>query len=208
MDLAPTFLEAAGVDVPAGMTASSLLPVLESDRSGQVDPGRTSVVTGRERHVAAAREGNLPYPMRAIRTSDFLYIHNYEPDRWPLGDPGGLDDLNAEAPSYEALCWDTHAVLKDLDAGPTKAWLILNRAREDVRPLFEIAIGKRPLEELYDLRVDPDHMNNVAEDPSYADIREELAGRLETVLRENDDPRVVESPCRFELPPFAGPLDG
>ena len=208
MDLAPTFLDAAGVDVPSGMSASSLLPVLESDRIGQVAPERTSVVTGRERHVAAAREGNLPYPMRAIRTRDFLYIHNFEPDRWPSGDPQGLDDLNAEAPSYEVLCWDTHAVFKDLDAGPTKAWLILNRARQDVRPLFEIAIGKRPLEELYDLRVDPDHMNNVADDPDYAHIREELADRLGTVLRENDDPRVVESPCRFELPPFAGPPDG
>ena len=116
--------------------------------------------------MAAAREGNLPYPMRAIRTSDFLYIHNLRAGPVArLETLGGLDDLNAEAPSHEALCWDTHAVFKDLDAGPTKAWLILNRAREDVRPLFEIAIGKRPLEELYDLRVDPDHMNNVADDP-------------------------------------------
>ena len=39
MDLAPTFLDAAGVDVPDSMSARSLLPVLESDGSGQVDAG-------------------------------------------------------------------------------------------------------------------------------------------------------------------------
>ena len=207
MDLAPTFLDAAGVDVPDSMSAHSLLPVLESDGSGQVDAGRTSVVTGRERHVATSREGNLPYPMRAIRTGDFLYIRNFEPDRWPVGDPRGLDDLNAEAPSYEVLWASSRAVFSDMDGGPTKAWLVHNRAREEVQPLFHIAFGKRPQEELYDLRVDPDHMSNVASEPGYARVREELADALMSVLRENEDPRVVESPCRFENPPFAGPLD-
>ena len=130
MDLAPTFLDAAGVDIPDSMSARSLLPVLESGRSGQVDAGRTSVVTGRERHVATSREGNLPYPMRAIRTGDFLYIRNFEPDRWPVGDPRDLDDLNAEAPSYEALWASSRIVFSDMDGGPTKAWLVHNRARE------------------------------------------------------------------------------
>ena len=30
---------------------------------------------------------NLPYPQRAIRDSSFLYIQNFEPDRWPAGSP-------------------------------------------------------------------------------------------------------------------------
>src|SRR6185312_14359905 len=51
MDLAPTFLEAAGLSPPDVMTGRSLLDVLKSDRSGQVDAERTWVVTGRERHV-------------------------------------------------------------------------------------------------------------------------------------------------------------
>ncbi|HVW35975.1 MAG TPA: sulfatase, partial [Pirellulales bacterium] len=87
MDLAPTFLEAGGVEPPEVMTGRSLLDVLKSERSGQVDPKRNWVVTGRERHVAAAREENLPYPQRALRTNDFLYIRNFKPDRWPLGAP-------------------------------------------------------------------------------------------------------------------------
>ena len=75
MDLAPTFLEAGGVDPPAVMTGRSLAKLLKSDREGQVDPERTWVLTGRERHVAAARNGNLPYPQRALRTSR-LPVHH------------------------------------------------------------------------------------------------------------------------------------
>lgn len=63
----------------------------------------------------------------------------------------------------------------------------------------------RPREELYDLRVDPDHMENVASDSGYEDRRTELAAKLMEVLRNEDDPRVVESPCRFEHEPYTAP---
>ena len=207
MDLAPTFLEAAGADIPDTMTGKSLLPVLKSDQSGLVDPDRTFVITGRERHVGTAREGQLPYPQRAIRTADFLYIHNFAPDRWPMGDPQGLDDLHAEAPSAEDLAGKTFIAYPDMDASPTKSYMILHRAEEDVQELFEIGFGKRPQEELYDLRVDPHYMNNIADDPEYDPIRKELATALMQVLREQSDPRLVESPCRFEHAPYAGPVD-
>ena len=39
---------------------------------------------GREVHVGRAREGHLPYPTRAIRTAELLYIKNFKPDRWPI----------------------------------------------------------------------------------------------------------------------------
>ena len=207
MDLGPTFLEAAGVDAPDTMTARSLIPLLESDKSGQVASDRTFVVIGRERHVAAAREGGLPYPQRAIRTHDYLYILNFAPDRWPMGDPGGLDDPTAQPPPYEVLCHDTQLVYGDLDAGPTKAWMIHHRGEEEVRALFELGFGKRPAEELYDLRTDPDHMNNVAGQPEYSDIKADLSAKLMQVLQEQDDPRVAETPCRFEHLPYAGDLE-
>ena len=206
MDLAPTFLEAAQVPVPETMTARSLLPVLYSEKSGQVDSSRDFVVTGRERHVAQAREGFLPYPQRAIRTRDYLYIVNFAPDRWPVGDPQGLDDLRTEAPAYETIESETYIAYPDMDASPTKAWIIHHRAEEGVRDMFEIGFGKRPREELYDLRTDPDHMNNLAEDPEHAEVRERLSARLMKVLREQNDPRVVESPCRYESAPYAGPV--
>ena len=207
MDLAPTFLEAAGADIPNTMTGKSLLPVLKSDQSGLIDPNRTFVITGRERHVGTAREGQLPYPQRAIRTSDFLYIHNFAPDRWPMGDPQGLDDLHAEAPAAEELMGKTFIAYPDMDASPTKSYMIHHRAEQDVQELFEIGFGKRPQEELYDLRVDPHYMNNIADDPEYDPIRKELSTKLMQILREQSDPRLVESPCRFEHAPYAGPVD-
>ena len=39
-DLAPTFLEVAGLKPPAAMTGRSLLNVLTSEKSGQVDPAK------------------------------------------------------------------------------------------------------------------------------------------------------------------------
>ena len=202
MDLGPTFLEAARIEPPACMTAGSLLDVLTSPESGQVDRQRTFVVTGRERHVAAARAGNLPYPQRAVRTRDFLYIRNFEPDRWPMGDPAGLDDLAAKAPSYEELCRNTVIAFADLDASPTKAWMIHHRAEDAVRSLFRLGFGRRPGEELFDLRRDPYYMHNVAEDPAYRGDRERLRALLMDVLKEEADPRVTEPDCRFERTPF------
>ena len=101
MDLAPTFLEVGGVKPPAGLNGKSLWPVLTSEKAGQVDPDRTWVVTGRERHVGDAREGNLPYPQRALRTKDFLYVRNFAPDRYPMGDPKGV--TADKAPDANAL---------------------------------------------------------------------------------------------------------
>ena len=133
MDLAPTFLEAAGVDLPDQMTGKSLLPLLQSEASGQVEDERSFVVTGRERHTGGAITGGnptveegLPYPMRSIRTKDFLYIHNFKPDRWPVGDPGGLDDYSLTPPTRDEILANTGHVYPDIDKGPTKAWLIAN----------------------------------------------------------------------------------
>lgn len=206
MDLGPTFLDAAGVEIPDLMTAQSLLPVLTSPQSGQIESDRDAVFLGRERHVATARQGNLPYPQRAIRTRDYLYVYNFEPDRWPVGDPVGLDDLETEAPAFHDLQWVTRVAYADLDAGPTKAWMIHHRAEKEVRPLFELGFGKRPQEELFDLRTDPDYMNNLAQDPAYNAIRQQLHDRLMAQLRLQDDPRVTELPCRFEHAPYAGPV--
>jgi len=202
MDLSPTFLQVAGLEPPDCMTAHSLLDVLKSPESGQVNPQRTFVVTGRERHVGHARPGNLPYPQRAIRTHDFLYIRNFAPDRWPMGDPAGLDDPTTEPPSYDELRNNTMIAYSDMDASPTKAWMIHHRAEEQYRGLFQIGFGKFPAEELYDLRRDPHHMNNVVEDPAYREVRQRLADQLMSVLKKQGDPRVVEPDCRFERSPF------
>ena len=203
MDLGPTFCEVGGIEPPETMTAQSILPLLLSDESGQIEPTRDHVVTGRERHIAHARKGMLPYPQRSIRTDQFIYIINFEPDRWPMGDPLGLDD-DRPTPTEDQLTNDTFVTLRDMDASPTKAWLVTHREEHDVEPLYELAFGKRPREELYDLKNDPDYMNNVAEDPEYEHIRADLESRLLAILEREEDPRLTEQPCRYEYEPYAG----
>ena len=205
VDLCPTFLEAAGVPINPEMTGQSLVPLLEAGGSGNIEQDRTFVVTGRERHVAAAREGNLPYPQRAIRTRDYLYIRNFAPERWPMGDPAGLDDFTLQPPSNKELCTNTFAAFADMDGSPTKAWMIRHRAEGNMPRLFNIGFGKRPAEELYDLRTDPDHMHNLAESPEYEMVKNELSAKLMKVLSESKDPRLVDSSCRYDLSPFTDP---
>ena len=182
MDLAPTFLEAAGEKPLDVMTGRSLMNVLTSKASGQVDPQRTFVITGRERHVDVARPDNLPYPMRGIRTKDFLYVRNFKPDRWPIG--------------------TVETDLRDIDPSPTKRWFIAHKDDPDVKPYFDLAFGKRPGEELYDLKKDPHQMKNVADDPAYSAAKKKLADQLMAELKRTGDPRVTGDGSTYDKPPF------
>jgi arylsulfatase A-like enzyme len=203
-DLAPTFLEAGGVKPPAVMTGRSLWNVLRSERQGLVDPARTWVVAGRERHVEIARPDYTPYPQRVLRTLDHALIVNFKPERWPLGDHYRLD--GKDEPTFDEVAQTTFVTLPDDDAGPTKAWFVGARKSPEWSAQFDKFYGRRPMFELYDLRKDPDEMNNVAEDPAYAAIRKEMTERLFAILRETGDPRMLEDGKYFETPPLAGPL--
>jgi N-sulfoglucosamine sulfohydrolase len=203
IDLAPTFLEAAGVSSPSGMNARSFLDVLRSDKNGQVDASRTWVISGRERHVAFANENNLPYPQRALRTREFLYIRNFMPDRWPLGTPYRVAE--ASVPGQEELETETYAAFADMDASPTKAWLVLHRNESQGKRFYDIAFARRPAEELYDLSKDPNQVKNVAADPAYAKNRKRLEAQLMKILTDAGDPRVTGDGKKFERPPFTNP---
>jgi N-sulfoglucosamine sulfohydrolase len=204
-DLAPTFLELGGVKIPEVMTGRSLVKLLRSTKSGQVEPARDAVFIGRERHVESARADFMPYPQRAIRTHDFLYVINFRPDRWPLGDPYRLDGSNP--PTAEEITEETRVTLPDEDAGPTKAWLVGVRNDPKWKAHFDWVYGKRPREELYDLKADPHQTKNVAADPKYAQTRAKLEGRLMGELKRTGDPRLIDNGKFFETPPMSGPTN-
>lgn len=193
-DLAPTFLELAGVEIPGAMTGKSFVNLLVSDQEGRVDPDhRSYVLHGKERHVPG-QEGHLGgYPVRAIRTHDYLYIRNFKKDRWPSGTPNYLD---AAIP----YCW-----LGDCDNGPTKSYMVDQREKDDAhRMLYDLAFGKRPAEELYDCRKDPHQLKNLVDDPSCSEIREELAARLMEELLATGDPRASGGGDAFDSVPYLG----
>ncbi|MBI5689378.1 MAG: sulfatase [Verrucomicrobia bacterium] len=204
-DLAPTFMEIGGAKPPAGLYGRSLLALLRSDKSGQVEPDRTWVITGRERHVESARDGFVGYPMRALRTKDFVYIRNFRPERMPMGDP--KQALDPAVLAGDALVEETRVGFADMDSSPTKAWLIRHREDPKWKWHFEHAFGRRPAEELYDLRQDPDQVKNVAGNPAYAKVREELSSQLLQRLTAAGDPRVTGDGMTFERPPFTGPVE-
>ena len=185
-DLAPTFLQAAGLTPPPEMSARSFLDVLVSDKSGQVDPGRDHVLTCMERHAMNVRvDGGLRgvgYPMRTLLTKDWHYIRNFQPQRWPAGDPPG-----GTAPGFETYAKNTAAGFGDVDAGPAKAWLLTHPDEA----AFEGGFGKRPARELFDLRTDPFELHNVAADPANAATLKELDGRLLAELQATGDPRLA-----------------
>ena len=201
-DLCPTFLEIGGVKPPANLFGKSLLPLLKSDKSGLVDASRTWSVSGRERHVGVAREGNLPYPMRSLRTPDFLYIRNFAPERWPMGAPF----VAAEStPDLKAVGNNTRAAFPDMDASPTKTWLIAHQHDAQWQRHFDLAFAKRPAEELYDLKRDPDQIHNLAADPAFAAPKRTLSERLMQLLKDANDPRVTGDGKTFDQPPFSDP---
>ena len=200
MDLAPTFCEVGGVTPPEVMTGRSLVPVLASEKAGRVEAQRDHVVTGRERHVHDTREGMLPYPQRAIRTDDFLYIRNFKPERWPMGTPTGITD--DDQPSVSELTENTGITLSDMDAGPTKAWIVTHRNDDGIQTFYDMAFAKRPAEELYDLAKDPDEVTNVAGDPAYADTKKVLSEWMMAILKDAKDPRVQGDGSTFDKSPY------
>lgn len=196
IDLGPTFLAAAGLESEKGMNGQSLLPAL---KDGEHKKLRGWSLIGRETHVNTAR-GGLPYPSRAIRTEDYLLIINFKPERTPMGDPLKLATDNP--PTYAQLENNTRLTYGDVDAGPTKAWMIEHRNDPKWKKHWELGFGQRPREEFYDLGNDPHQVRNLAEQPAYDAIRKGLRNILMRELEANKDPRLSDA---FDSPPYNKP---
>jgi uncharacterized sulfatase len=154
-----------------------------------------------ERHTPCRGKDGAGYPMRAIQTHDFLYIRNFKPDRWPAGDAKGYAQptkINVSRPLGTMYGYG------DVDASPTKSYMLKYRNDPKVKRLFELAFGKRPAEELYDLRKDPGQLDNVAARSEYAQVKNKLAAELMAKLRATKDPRVLGKGDAFDKYPYYG----
>lgn len=186
-DVAPTFMEAVGLKPHAQMTGRSFLDVLQSPESGWLDSTRDHVLLGKERHDKGRsnEDGDtIGYPVRAIRTRDFLYVHHFKPERWPAGNP----ELG----------------LKNCDSSPTKSYLTQLKPSDPEYRFYELSFGKRPAEELYQIRQDPHCMNNLATHPEYAEVKARLNQQLEVELTDQQDPRMLGQGDRFDHYPYGG----
>lgn len=175
-DFAPTWLELCGVAVPESMTGRSFAGALLSEKSGWVDEARNRMVIGKERHDIG-RPGDAGYPVRAIRTPEWLYIRNYEPERWPAGNP--------------------ETGYRNVDDGATKEFLLSRFDR-----FYKLNFGKRPAEELYRMPSDMDCVDNVA--AQNAELIAKLRAEMEDSLRKDGDPRMNGEGEKFDAYPYLG----
>ncbi|MEZ6122224.1 MAG: sulfatase [Planctomycetaceae bacterium] len=178
-DLGPTILRAAGLPPHSDMTGVSFLDLLLNQPDAV---HRDHVFLERERH-ANVRRGNLSYPIRAIRNRDFLYIRNLRPDRWPAGDP---------------KAWFAVGDFGDVDDTPAKLQISQHADDPAIARYFQLSFAKRPAEELYDLRSDPDQLVNVADQPQYAAARQQLSDQVTRWMVETSDPRTDPNDDRWD----------
>jgi len=196
-DLAPTILELTQTSSEGMLAISgkSIVNTLKSKKQGQVDESKKYVFAGRERH-SSSRYLNWGYPQRVIRSEDFLLIWNMKPERWPAGAPqailpGTTDEL---APMYgindegkQVSDW----AFTDIDACPTKAFIIENWEDESIKPFFDMAHALRPEFELFNVQNDPMCMNNLDGNTEYADVEKEMKRVLLEELKKSKDTRIV-----------------
>ena len=185
-DLAPTFLEAAGLKAPKMMSAHSLTDIFAAKETAS----RPAAFIAMERHDGC-RKGGKGYPCRAIRTEDYLYIYNFEPTRWPSGSPDA--SVCARALPYG-----------EIDSSPTKTFMMEHRNEHGVARLAELAFGLRPAEELYDLKKDPHQMVNIAGALAAVRVQSSMRERLFDHLKETKDPRVVGGAVDWDYYPYYG----
>lgn len=172
-DLAATILDYAGIThAKSGMlpiTGQSWRPLLESDQSGRILPQRDHVLIGKER-TDVGRPHDWGYPIRGIVTEEFLYLRNYEPSRWPAGNP--------------------ETGYLDTDGSPTKSLILELGRRNRSNRFWQLNFGLRPEDELYDLRTDADCVHNLAAEASHSKRLAGLRQRMETELKAQGDPRI------------------
>ncbi|MDP4285258.1 MAG: sulfatase [Bacteroidota bacterium] len=203
IDLAPTFLQVAGIHNLPVMTGKSLYDILLANKK-KTEPHRSYVLTGRERH-SDSRPDDLGYPSRAIRTDDFLFILNLKPDRWPAGNPpSDSEKIASNGKGNSGKNFKSVGIgYNDIDdPSPTKEFMLKNK--DQFPGLFSEGFEKRPAEQLFDIKRDAACTHNLAGNPEYASIKKDLKERLKKLLTQQGDPRMLGYGDIFESYPRFG----
>lgn len=175
MDLAPTTLSLAGVQVPEHMQGRSLCGVDE-------DEGREFVFSARD------RLDNNPEVIRTVRTKKYRYIRNFLPHQ-PYASfypDGGFFNSPPPEGSLKRDFWDTSCLpgeqkIHDPDGvflmyGPP---VIINQSGlPEQYKQFLFWQDHKPLEELYDIENDPQEVNNLADDAAFKAVTKNMRTKL------------------------------
>jgi N-sulfoglucosamine sulfohydrolase len=166
-DIAPTLVGIAGGDASDASFAfdgSSFKAVLDGEKATH-------------RNFAYAVHNNVPegppYPVRSITDGEYRYIHNLTPEslyieKHLMGLLGGSSVHNAYWSSWMATAGENSNTLR-----------LVQRYMH------------RPTHELYHTATDPAEMKNLAADPAYAKIQQQLRDELDRWLRSQSDPGIL-----------------
>jgi N-sulfoglucosamine sulfohydrolase len=186
IDFAPTLLEVAGLNQSeAGMKkieGHSFTDIFKSVRQGYVGKERKQVIIGRERNDVG-RPNDNGYPVRGIIMDGYLFISNYNPERWPAGNP--------------------ETGYLDCDGSPTKSFILSLRRSGISADYWKICFGRRGDEELYDLTKDPVCLKNLATNAAYNTLKRKLHTVLYITLLNQNDPRAYYKGDTFDRYPYA-----
>ncbi len=204
IDIAPTILEAAGVEHSGSypMAGKSMMNILGSDQNGIVDSTRTGIFSSRERH-SSVRYHSLSYPQRALRTHRYLYIRNLKPERWPAGAPQkiGTDNYPSTEQVNNMEQGPMHDAYHDIDGCPTLDFMVAHREDSVYGNYLDLSVAHRPAVELYDISEDPFCLNNLAGNPKYAIDEALLSDQMQAYLTQTGDPRVTGNGDIWEIYP-------
>ena len=170
-DILPTFLHAAGVEEPEGLSGRALQPLLAGK---EVTDWRTSlqfITTG-----AAPAIGCLQF---AFRTGHFKLIVT------PQGQGNNLSAL-AYMKQYNAH-FIAGCTREEIDAAPA---MVRKAYAEYLNP---------PQYELYDLRKDPEEWMNLAGEPEHTEVLEKMLAGYREWQKEVGDPFADPANIRFWL---------
>lgn len=171
IDIAPTLLEIAQLDETSAnmqpITGRSIMDLLKDEKTN-ID--RDYVLIGKERHDVG-RPNDQGYPIRGLIRGDYLYLRNFETDRWPAGNP--------------------ETGYMNVDGSPTKTEILKARKDPATAHYWQLSFGKRGEEELYNIRKDPNCMINLTNSIEYQELKQEMEKEMFTRLMEQEDPRVL-----------------
>lgn len=159
VDVAPTFIEVAGLKVPKTIEGKSFLPVLLGKKTSH-----KNYVYGIQT-TRGIEHGSEYYGIRTIRSESYRYILNLTPE-------ASFNDIVTNSVGTGGQFY--------------KSW-IAKTATDSLAKHLVYSFQHRPAEELYDVVNDPLEMKNIADNPRYTKIKSGLKDKLLKWMKQQGD---------------------
>ena len=145
-------------------------------------------------YVCGARDrlDNCNEMIRTIRSEKYRYIRNFLPHRpyasfWP---DGGFFATPPEKGTPEHDFWDTSCLPGEQKVHDPDGVFLL--PIPEAYSEYLIWQAKKPFEELYDVENDPEEIANLADDPEYSDLKDQMRAQLFEWMIETRDLGLID----------------